>query len=74
MGAMNGETDSNDFLVVFHAASAGLNGSLLGSDEEEIVFLVFLIYDVRNNKVCSLSTIFRIIAINFNIVSCMERA
>ncbi len=37
--------------VVFHAASCGQNGDLLGSDEEEIAALSYVLLDVRNNKV-----------------------
>jgi hypothetical protein len=39
------------YLVVFHAVSSGLNGPLLGTDEQEIVLLVYLVLDVINNKV-----------------------
>ena len=39
------------FLVVFHCVSAGLNGPGLGSDEEEIVFIVFIILDAKEKKV-----------------------
>lgn len=38
-------------LVMLFVVSAGKNGEDLGSDEEQIVFLVYLIYDVTNDKV-----------------------
>ena len=38
-------------LVVFHCTSSGLNGADLGSDENEIVFLVYLIIDLQTKKV-----------------------
>ena len=43
---------SSRYLVVFHAVSAGLNGAALGSDEQEIVFIVAVVLDVRDNQVC----------------------
>ncbi|KAK7469858.1 hypothetical protein BaRGS_00036136 [Batillaria attramentaria] len=45
-------------LVMLFTVSAGKNGEDLGSDEEQIVFLVFLLYDVTNNKVVSLQSHF----------------
>ena len=39
------------FLVVFHVVSAGLNGDNLGSDEEDIVLIIYLVYDAEKNKV-----------------------
>ena len=42
---------SSRYLVVFHAVSAGLNGAALGSDEQEIVFIVAVVLDVRDNQV-----------------------
>ena len=38
-------------LVVLFCATAGQNGENLGSDEEQIVLFVYLLYDVANNKV-----------------------
>ena len=38
-------------LVIFHSTSSGLNGADLGSDENEIVFLVYLIIDLETKKV-----------------------
>jgi hypothetical protein len=42
---------SRKYLVIFHAVSSGLNGPLLGTDEQEIVLLVYLVLDILNNKV-----------------------
>jgi epithelial splicing regulatory protein 1/2 len=39
------------YLVIFYCATAGQNGPLLGSDEEEIVLLFYLVLDTVNNKV-----------------------
>uniref|UniRef100_T1ILP7 RRM domain-containing protein n=1 Tax=Strigamia maritima TaxID=126957 RepID=T1ILP7_STRMM len=39
------------YLVVLYTVTAGQNGSQLGSDEEEIVLLVWLVLDLANNKV-----------------------
>ncbi|KAL8612408.1 hypothetical protein ACOMHN_008393 [Nucella lapillus] len=38
-------------LVLLFSVSGGKNGEELGSDEEQIVFLVYLLFDVCNNKV-----------------------
>ncbi len=38
-------------LVIFHCISSGLNGADLGSDENEIVFLVYLVVDLQTKKV-----------------------
>lgn len=40
-------------VVCFFCVSAGKNGEDLGSDEEQIVQIVFLLYDVANNKTLS---------------------
>ena len=42
---------TSQYLVVFHAISAGLNGAALGSDEADIVNLIYIIIDVEQNKV-----------------------
>jgi len=39
------------YLVVCHTVTAGQDGPLLGSDEEEVVLLIYLVLDVVNNKV-----------------------
>ncbi|KAK2190891.1 hypothetical protein NP493_65g02011 [Ridgeia piscesae] len=41
-------------VVILFCATAGQNGENLGSDEEQIVLFVYLLYDVINNKVNSL--------------------
>ena len=38
-------------LVLFQVVSAGQNGAELGSDEEQIVYLLYAIHDVQHNKV-----------------------
>ena len=50
-----GSSTGPSHLVVLFCVSAGKNGEELGSDEEQIVFLVYLLYDVTNNKVRSLA-------------------
>ena len=42
---------SRKYLIIFQAVSSGLNGPLLGTDEQEIVLLVYLVLDIVNNKV-----------------------
>ncbi|KAL8593028.1 hypothetical protein ACOMHN_017958 [Nucella lapillus] len=43
-------------LVLVFCVTAGKNGEDLGSDEEQIVNLVYMLYDVANNKVVSLQS------------------
>ena len=38
-------------LVILFSSTAGQNGENLGSDEEQIVSFVYLLYDLTNNKV-----------------------
>lgn len=40
-----------DYLVVLFAATSGASGELLGSDEKELVQLVWQLVDVKNKKV-----------------------
>lgn len=42
-------------LAVIFFATAGQNQENLGSDEEQIVLCVYLLYDVTNNKVSYLA-------------------
>lgn len=42
---------SSTHLVVLYVATAGLQGNALGSDEEEITLLVYVLIDVLQNKV-----------------------
>lgn len=39
------------YLCAFYVATAGLQGASLGSDEEEIVLLIYVIIDMTQNKV-----------------------
>lgn len=39
------------YLSVVHLATAGLNGPLLGSDEEEIVFICLVVVNIQTNQV-----------------------
>jgi len=41
-------------LVVFFCTTAGQNAENLGSDEEQVVSLVYQLYDIANNKVVCL--------------------
>lgn len=41
----------SDTLVVFFGATAGANGGKLGSDERELILLVWQIVDLREKKV-----------------------
>lgn len=41
----------SDTLVVFFGATAGANGGKLGSDEREIILLVWQIVDLHEKKV-----------------------
>lgn len=41
----------SDTLVVFFGATAGANGGKLGSDERELILLVWQIVDLHENKV-----------------------
>ena len=46
---------TSKFLVIYHAVSAGQNGPNLGCDEEDIVMIVYLVLDVSQNKVRTLT-------------------
>ena len=48
---------SSKYLVIYHAVSAGQNGSSLGCDEEDIVMIVFLVLDREENKVSRIAGI-----------------
>lgn len=39
------------YVCVLYVATAGLQGSLMGSDEQEIVLLIYVVVDVVSNKV-----------------------
>lgn len=38
-------------LVAFYTATTGLNGPSLGSDEEDIVLIQILVYDIAESQV-----------------------
>jgi len=46
---------NSPYLVVLFTATAGKNGDELGIDEQQVILFVYLLYDVPNNKVGSLS-------------------
>ena len=39
------------YLVIFYGVSAGQNGENLGSDEQDLVMLIFLVINTEENKV-----------------------
>lgn len=39
------------YFVITYTATAGANGPLLGSDEEDIVIMQFLVWDAVSRKV-----------------------
>ncbi|CAH1987681.1 unnamed protein product [Acanthoscelides obtectus] len=41
------------YVCVLYVATAGLQGPLMGSDEQEIVLLIYVIVDVVHNKIDS---------------------
>ncbi len=45
------------YLSVVHLATAGLNGHLLGSDEEEIVFICLVVVNIQTNQVNNSSSL-----------------
>ena len=47
-------TTTTTHLVCLFCVTAGQNGENLGSDEEQIVLFVYLLYDIANNKVYSI--------------------
>lgn len=50
-GDGGGEGGSPNILVALYVATAGLQGNALGSDEEEITLLVYVLIDELQNKV-----------------------
>lgn len=50
----------SDTLVVFFGATAGANGGKLGSDEREIILLVWQIVDLHEKKVRTFSLVVRL--------------
>lgn len=48
------------YLCALYVATAGHQGNLLGSDEQEIVLLIYIVVDMTTNKVCEIiNKIFR---------------
>ncbi|CAG4938904.1 unnamed protein product [Colias eurytheme] len=39
------------WVCALHVRTAGLGGAALGSDEEEIVYLAYIVIDVQTNQV-----------------------
>lgn len=50
-GDGGGEGGSPNILVALYVATAGLQGNALGSDEEEITLLVYVLINELQNKV-----------------------
>lgn len=50
----------SDTLVVFFGATAGANGGKLGSDEREIILLVWQIVDLHEKKVWTFVTLCKV--------------
>jgi len=48
---MSGEQQQPQYLVVFYGVSSGLNGVNLGSDEQDLVTLVYLVINIQENKI-----------------------
>jgi len=46
-----GGSNSQNILVTLYVTTAGLQGNALGSDEEEITLLVYVLIDELQNKV-----------------------
>lgn len=46
----------NGHVISMYLATCGANGHLLGSDEKEIIYLVFGIIDIQNKEVSDQST------------------
>lgn len=48
---MHGAMISGGWVCALHVRTAGLGGAALGSDEEEIVYLAYVVIDVLTNQV-----------------------
>lgn len=42
------------YLCALYVATAGHQGNLLGSDEQEIVLLIYIVIDMTTNTVCEM--------------------
>lgn len=51
---VHGAMISGGWVCALHVRTAGLGGSALGSDEEEIVYLAYVVIDVITNQVSRL--------------------
>lgn len=51
VSALHGTMISGGWVCVLHVRTAGLGGAALGSDEEEVVYLAYVIIDVSTNQV-----------------------
>lgn len=49
--AVHGAMISGGWVCALHVRTAGLGGAALGSDEEEIVYLAYIVIDVLTNQV-----------------------
>jgi hypothetical protein len=49
---VNVENDNKQYLCLFYLITAGLLNENIGSDEEEIIEMIYLIIDVDQKKVC----------------------
>lgn len=49
--AVHGAMISGGWVCALHVRTAGLGGAALGSDEEEIVYLAYVVIDVHTNQV-----------------------
>lgn len=50
-GGGGGTGGPSNYVVALYVTTAGLQGNSLGSDEEEITLLVYVLIDVLQNKV-----------------------
>lgn len=57
----------SDTLVVFFGATAGANGGKLGSDEREIILLVWQIVDLHEKKVRTFSDPVRSFTVSYEL-------
>lgn len=48
---VHGAMISGGWVCALHVRTAGLGGAALGSDEEEIVYLAYVVIDVLSNQV-----------------------
>ena len=59
MGTNGDVMKRSNFLVLFHVASAGQNGPLLGSDEEDIIYIIYVLFDVTKKQVGTLRNLWK---------------